>query len=81
MPSGYPARDIRQIVSPITALIRGMSGAEHLGVCAVCGETVARDHPFLRYRGDYFHGGWCIESDPPALRRDSDQRRQSSKPS
>ncbi len=43
-----------------------------LGRCADCRQPVRADDPFLRYRGAYYHGGGCVECDPPAARRRAD---------
>jgi hypothetical protein len=53
----------------VTALVRRVTGSDGLGVCVVCGEPVGRNDPFLRYRGEYYHGATCVESRPPALER------------
>jgi hypothetical protein len=63
-----PTTQIRWLTSLIDARVSSVGDGDDLGVCATCGKPVARDDPFLRYRGRYYHGGSCVESDPPALR-------------
>jgi hypothetical protein len=58
----------RQVWSEIDALW-GSGGHRRFGVCVACGQPVFEHDAFLRYRGDYYHAGPCIEADPPALRR------------
>jgi hypothetical protein len=53
----------------VTALVRRVTGSDGLGVCVVCGEPVGRNDPFLRYRGEYYHGAKCVESHPPGAER------------
>jgi hypothetical protein len=60
--------EIGRLTSLIVTLMRPMGGNQDGRACVVCGDPIGRDDPFLRYRGDYYHAGSCIESDPPALR-------------
>lgn len=53
----------------VTALVRRVTATDDLGICVVCGEPVGRNDPFLRYRGDYYHGAKCLESHPPGAER------------
>jgi hypothetical protein len=39
-----------------------------LGTCVACRQPVYASDAFLRYRGEYYHGGLCVEVDPPAAR-------------
>lgn len=57
----------RRTYAPIDAWLRG-GDLKRLGSCAACGAPVHDGDAFLRYRGEYFHGGPCVEHDPPALR-------------
>lgn len=50
-------------------LLSSNSGDRALGTCVACRQPVQAGDAFLRYRGDYYHGGDCIETDPPAARR------------
>jgi hypothetical protein len=43
-------------------------GERRLGKCVACQEPVYENQAFLRYRGDYYHAGLCVERDPPASR-------------
>lgn len=63
-----PTSQIRWLTSLIDAGMRSIGDGDDLGVCATCGKPVARDDPFLRFSGRYYHGGSCVESDPPGLR-------------
>jgi anti-anti-sigma factor len=51
----------------VAAAVNSQAGEDHLGVCVACGEPVDREDPFLRYSGEYYHAGSCLESNPPAL--------------
>jgi anti-sigma B factor antagonist len=59
---------IRGLTRAIAALVNSLDGGDDRGVCVSCGKPITRQDPFLRYGGRYYHGGSCIESDPPALR-------------
>jgi hypothetical protein len=59
---------LKWLATPLAALLAVAAGDGALGNCAVCGEPVWDGDGFLRYRGEYFHGGDCVEYDPPALR-------------
>jgi hypothetical protein len=59
---------IRWVTSLIDALVSSLDNGDELGACVCCGKPVAREDPFLRYGGRYYHAGSCVESDPPALR-------------
>lgn len=37
-------------------------------VCAACGEVVRDQDPFLRYRGEHYHAGPCLEHHLAGLR-------------
>lgn len=52
----------------VAAAVNSQAGEDDLGVCVACGKPVDREDPFLRYRGEYYHAGPCLESNPPALR-------------
>jgi hypothetical protein len=54
---------------PARRLLSLDTGARELGSCVACGDAVRPGDAFLRYRGDYYHAGLCIERDPPALSR------------
>jgi hypothetical protein len=52
----------------VAAAVNSQAGEADLGVCVACGKPVYREDPFLRYRGEYYRAGSCLESNPPALR-------------
>jgi anti-anti-sigma factor len=52
----------------VAAAVNSQEGEDDLGVCVVCGKPVDREDPFLRSRGEYYHAGSCLESNPPAAR-------------
>jgi hypothetical protein len=53
---------------PALRLLSFDPGVRELGRCVACGDLVRPSDAFLRYRGEYYHAGMCIELDPPALR-------------
>jgi anti-anti-sigma factor len=63
-----PISQISWLTRLVAAVVNSQIGEDDLGVCAACGEPVDRNDPFLRYRGQYYHAGSCLESNPPALR-------------
>jgi hypothetical protein len=63
-----PTSEIQWLTRRIAALMSSRIGEGDPGICVACGEPVGRGDPFLRYRGEYYHAGSCLESDPPALR-------------
>ena len=63
----------------VAALTRGTPPVLHelawpairVRTCVACGHRILDNDAFLRYRGEYYHAGPCLENDPPALRRRS----------
>jgi anti-sigma B factor antagonist len=66
-----PTSQIARLARLIAASVSSQVGEGDLGACVACGEPVSRDEPFLRYGGEYYHAGACLEADPPALRADA----------
>ena len=51
-------------------LLRALVGpAAVRGACVACGDPVRERDAFLRYRGEYYHAGPCLEDNPPALQQ------------
>jgi anti-anti-sigma factor len=63
-----PGSQIARLTRLIAASVSAKVGVGDLRMCVVCAEPVGRHEPFLRYRGEYYHAGSCLEADPPALR-------------
>jgi hypothetical protein len=66
--STVPINVLKWLAIPLAALITIAAGDRALGNCAACGDPVIDGDGFLRYRGEYYHAGDCVDYDPPALR-------------
>jgi hypothetical protein len=67
IPVALAVAGLTWLQDPLKRLL-ALTDEKPLGPCPACGAPVFESDPFLRYRGEYYHGDLCTDLDPPALR-------------